>query len=88
VPSNRYIESVGFRNSVSGTSVDYHRNSSHDKEENGEDYRFVDDDPSQVLPSISSHQDYPTSQPFINDDYRRDMSKPGKPYPQNNRQGQ
>lgn len=86
-PSNRYIESVGIQRSAAGIGVDYHRNSSHSHREDMRDqYRYVDDELTQALPSISSHQDYPACQPFINDDYRRDISKPGKPYPQNNRQ--
>ena len=35
----------------------------------------------------SKYQEYPPDRPFINDDYRRDPSKPIKAFPESNRQG-
>ena len=34
-----------------------------------------------------AYRDYPPSQPFINDDYRRDVTKPIIAFPESNRQG-
>ncbi len=41
-----------------------------------------------MMPSISSYRDYPATQPFIHDSYRRPANKPVKAYPESNRQGQ
>jgi hypothetical protein len=40
-----------------------------------------------VAAPISVYHEYPPSQPFINDDYRRDVTKPIIAYPESNRQG-
>ena len=36
----------------------------------------------------NSYQEYPSTQPFINDPYRRPAQKPVTPYPESNRQGE
>ena len=38
-------------------------------------------------PSLSSYHDYPPTQPFIYDDYRRPEDKPVVALPQSNREG-
>lgn len=40
-----------------------------------------------VAAPTSAYHEYPPSQPFINDDYRRDVTKPIIAYPESNRQG-
>jgi hypothetical protein len=39
------------------------------------------------MAASSVYHEYPPSQPFINDDYRRDVRKPIDAYPESNRQG-